>query len=641
MFITSSFVLISLGYVQSETFNSVRAFVRGEGLWGKAQKDASFQLEQYAVTRSHIYYKKFQESLSVNLGGKQARLALLEPEPNIELARKGFLQGGNHPLDIDSLIHFFLRFEDFHYMKQAKQVWALGDEKISDLITLGEHIHTCIQLNDTQCLPPLLKELETLNAQLNQIAIEFSLVLSEGARWIKNTFMTISVIVIFLLALGMFFYTRRILIVIDKNEQELIISENRFLSLYNANVIGMMEWDVDGRILAANDAFLSMLGYSRNDLATDLLNWKNITLYDDSQKDKQAAKELAESGYCQAYEKVFIHKDGHHVPVYIGSALLQGVNNQGICFVIDQTLQKESETQLKLSATVFDASSDAMIIMDQNKHVIAANKAYCQLKEVSEKELLGRTPPILNSNKMPKDFYDDVSKALIEDGFWKGDIYSETKQGTALSLYLSINTVRDSSYRISHYVASMADISKRKNMEEQLKKLAHFDFLTGLANRSLYHDRLNHALSRAKRHHTQCALLFFDLDRFKPVNDQYGHEVGDLLLQEVAKRVRLQTRSSDTVARLGGDEFAIILEDIENMKHVELCATKLIQSISTPFEIKGQSLQIGCSIGISLYPSDGFDGTTLTRNADIAMYTAKGSGRNCYYFYNPANKSTA
>ena len=634
LFVMASLILITIGYLQSETFNSVRSFVRGEGLWGKAQKDATFYLEQYALTGRDLYYDKFLTALEVNLGDKQARLALSQPEPDLDLARAGFLKGGNHPEDVDSLISFYLRFENFYYMQEALKVWTQGDHEIENLLALGEKLHTCIKGPKSQeCTPALIDSLEKLNETLNSIAIEFSLVLSEGARWIKSTIMTINIIIIFILALGIYFISRKILNKLDKNEQELIFSEDRFLSLYNANVIGMIDWKVNGEIVSANDAFLNMLGYKKPDIKNLNLNWKKLTFKKDEEKDLKAAEEIAKHGVCRPYEKTFIHKDGHEIPVLIGSAILQGVDNQGISFVLDQTIQKQSETQLKLSATIFEASRDGMLIMDKHKHVVAANKAYCEQTGKTEAELLGVTPPILDSQIISTDVYAKVSESLTEHGHWRGDI-SQISKANEITYHLNISAVRDSHYKVSHYVAVVSDISNRKEMELKLKQMAHFDFLTGLANRSLYNDRLKHSLARAKRHKKKCALLFFDLDRFKPVNDQFGHEMGDILLQKVAKRIQQQTRDNDTIARLGGDEFVIILEDIDQVEHVARFAEKVIQIIAEPFMIKDVVLSIGCSIGISLYPDDAKDPISLTRNADIAMYSAKGSGRNCFYFFN-------
>jgi len=634
LFISASIALMCMGYIQSETLNSVRAFVRGEGLWGKAQKDATFLLERYVHTTDLQDYTAFKTALSINLGDKQARLALLETPPNLEQARQGFLQGDNHPDDIDSMITFFLRFQNFYYMKEARKVWATGDVKILELFELGEKIHQCIDSQAIHCLAPLTHELDKLNEELNTIAIKFSLVLSEGARWIKSTLLTASIILIGILSLGIYVLTQRIIHNLDIKERALMVSENRFLSLYNANVIGLMDWHEDGRVLAANDAYLNLIGYSREELEAGKINWTKLTPRDYVSLDETAMDELKEKGVCTTFEKELIHKQGHRVPIYMGAASLTGSTKQGICFIVDQSQKKLTETQLKLSATVFDASSDGIIITDEYKHVVAVNKVYCKRTGYTEAQLLGSTPPILISNLMPDTFYEEVSKTLIETDQWQGDALDRTTEGDVIPVHVRINTVRDHNYKITHYVASLTDISERKAAEEQLRKLAHYDYLTGLANRSLYHDRLNQALIRAKRHQNQLALLFFDLDKFKPINDEHGHEVGDLLLQVVAARITNQVRTNDTVARLGGDEFVIIMEELSDIQHAAELANKIIQALSQPCKVKDHTIKIGCSVGISIYPQDGQDPISLTRNADIAMYAAKGSGRNQYYFFN-------
>ncbi len=635
LFIFASIILVTLGFVQSETLNSVRAFVRGEGLWAKGQKDAVYYLERYAYGRNESDFDQFKQALSINLGDKQARLALSNEPIDIERARQGFLAGNNHPEDVDSLITFFIRFKNFYYMKKALSVWQAGDEKIEVLIQMGHVIHSHVQANNTEGLTLALKDLDALNNHLDAIATEFSLVLSEGARWIKTTLLTLSVIIIGLLSLGIFIITRHIINALDQTEAELMLSEKRFFSLYDANVIGIMDWDMYGNILDANDAILEMLGYKREEFAEGNINWKQLTPPEFNDKDKKALEELMANGVCTPYEKEFIHKKGHRISIYLGAALLNGETDKGICFVMDQSLQKLNETQLKLSATVFNASSDGIIITDQNKHVVAVNNAYTKKTGRTEDELIGYIPPVLSAKNMTDDFYSKLSKGLNDSDHWQGEAIDHTATGATIPVQMSIDAVRDKHYSISHYVLNIIDITERKEAEMQLKKLAHYDYLTGLANRSLYHDRLNQALLRAKRNNNQCALLFLDLDKFKPINDEYGHEVGDEILQVVASRLKNLVRTHDTIARLGGDEFVIIIEELHQNSHAAELAKKVIDSLSQPCKVGDLELHIGCSIGISIYPADGQDAITLTRNADIAMYAAKGSGRNTYYFFHP------
>ncbi|MFY0642013.1 MAG: diguanylate cyclase [Bermanella sp.] len=639
LLIMVSITLMGLGYLQSETLNSVRAFVRGEGLWAKAQKDAVFYLERYVHNHDDSDFKHFKQALEVNLGDKEARLALQENPPNRERAEKGFLKGDNHPDDVANMMDFFVRFKDFYYLRIAIEIWTQGDQKIYELSLLGDKIHKCIVNNNNICLTQHTSELERLNLELHKIATDFSLILSDGARWVKSTFLIVSSIIISLQFLFIYIVTKRFIFELNRNEEELLMSENRFFSLYQSNVIGIMEWKLDGTIIAANDAFLDMIGYSQNSLEDDKLNWKGITPKEFEKADKYFIKEIIKNGMCTPFKKEFIHKDGHRVFAYLGATLLYGETDKGICFVVDQSQQKLSETQLKLSAKVFDASNDGIIITDKYKHVLAVNPAYCKSTGVEKDQLIGRTPPILASQNIPDTLYDEITESLLQHGLWQGDAFDTTASGEVIPVLLSINTVRDKQYKISHYVINIKDVRQQKAAEEQLKKLAHFDYLTGLANRSLYQDRLSQALIRAKRHSSRCALLFFDLDNFKPINDQYGHEIGDLALQVVATRLTQQVRDNDTIARLGGDEFVIIIEDLNTSEDAANLAQKIIESLSKPFQLKDHTLHLGCSVGISIYPDNADDHLSLTRNADIAMYAAKASGSNQYYFYNPSFKS--
>ncbi|MFT5594433.1 MAG: diguanylate cyclase (GGDEF)-like protein/PAS domain S-box-containing protein [Oceanicoccus sp.] len=639
LFIMANMTLMGLGYLQSETLNSVRAFVRGEGLWSKAQKDAAFYLERYIQSRKYSDFQQFKKSLEVNLGDSEARLALQENPPNRDRAEKGFLKGANHPDDVDNMMDFFVLFQDVYYLRVAIEIWTQGDHKIQELISLGDHIRHCITQKNDICLNENMIHLEKLNQELHDIGTNFSLILSDGARWVKSTFLVVSAIIISLQFLLIYIITRRFILELNRNEEELLVSEKRFLSLYQSNVIGMIEWDLDGNILAANDAYLSMIGYSQTDLLNGKVNWKTLTPKEYEQADINAADEILKYGICTPFQKDFIHNDGHRVAVYLGATLLHGETAKGIAFVIDQSLQKLSETKLKLSAKVFDASNDGIIITDKYKHVLAVNPAYCKSTGVKKDEFLGCTPPILAAQNMSETLYAEITEKLLQNDHWQGDAFDTTASGTSIPVLLSINAVRDKQYKISHYVINIKDIREQKNAEEQLKKLAHFDYLTGLANRSLYQDRLSQALIRAKRHSSRCALLFFDLDDFKPINDQYGHEIGDLALQVVASRLKQQVRDNDTIARLGGDEFVIIIEDLNTTADAANLAQKIIASLSKPVQLKDHTLHLGCSVGISIYPDNADDTLTLTRNADIAMYAAKATGSNQYYFYSPSFKS--
>lgn len=435
--------------------------------------------------------------------------------------------------------------------------------------------------------------------------------------------------------------SRRITSGIVQTEKNLMISENRFKSLYQTNMLGIIGWHGDGRILDANDAFLNMIGYTQDDLNKGKVNWRNLTPEEGYSRDKIALAEIEMKGYCQPYEKTFLHQDGMtRVPVYLGAALLDGEREKGISFIINQTEQKQAHTNMQLSATVFDASSDGIMITDKNKKILNVNKAWCQLSGYNRNEAIDQPAHILRSGRMKESFYKELWQTLDDTDCWQGDIINIKKDGTELFVRLSINTVRDEHNQISHYVSIYTDISERIKAEEKLRKMAHYDFLTGLANRSLFNDLLKNAVQRARRHSSMFALMFIDLDRFKPINDLYGHETGDKLLQEIASRLKMTVRNEDTVARLGGDEFVILLEKINSVSDTSLIAYKIINIINQPICVEEHKLDVGCSIGISLFPQDAEDHLGLLHSADIAMYAAKASGRNSFFYFDSKNNKT-
>jgi diguanylate cyclase (GGDEF)-like protein len=223
--------------------------------------------------------------------------------------------------------------------------------------------------------------------------------------------------------------------------------------------------------------------------------------------------------------------------------------------------------------------------------------------------------------------------SLLGKGSWQGEIMDRRKSGEIYPKWLSIAVVRNEQGDISNYIALFSDITERRASLERIQHLAHYDALTNLPNRALLNDLLDVAVVGAKRTHVKFAVVFLDLDRFKYVNDTMGHHVGDVLLQAVAERLQKCVRESDTVARLGGDEFVILLNNISQESDVALVAEKVIDLIGKPFMIAGYQADIGCSIGISIYPTHGSDRFTLLRQADAAMYLAKEKGRNNFQFF--------
>jgi len=299
----------------------------------------------------------------------------------------------------------------------------------------------------------------------------------------------------------------------------------------------------------------------------------------------------------------------------------------------DLTERKRAEAGIRLAATVFDTVDTAVLITDTTTRIIKVNPAFTAITGYSAEDAIGKTPRLLSSKTHPPDFYKQMWGTLIANGSWQGEISNRKKNGEFYIEWLSINEVRDSEGSLTNYVALFSDISERKAAEAHMHNLAHYDPLTGLPNRTLLADRLQQAIAAAKREKSHMALMFIDLDKFKPINDTLGHQIGDLMLKEVAKRMLECLRESDSAARLGGDEFIVLLPLIETDSDAIGVAEKIRQALDQPFEVAGHSLNISSSIGVAVYPEHGVDEKSLLKNADTAMYFAKEAGRNNVMLY--------
>ncbi|MCW8890481.1 MAG: EAL domain-containing protein [Sedimenticola sp.] len=345
------------------------------------------------------------------------------------------------------------------------------------------------------------------------------------------------------------------------------------------------------------------------------------------------------------------HIAGDYIPLYDISGRITGV----VAAVNDVTEQVETRSELdrshqeikkqlkrlQLAGTVFDATSEGVLIADAEANILDVNRAFSDILGFGRDEVLGEKPNLWKSGRHDRAFYQTMWSSLIHTGMWCGEIWNRRKDGTIFPEWLTINAVKNKAGKLTNYVAVFADISHIKQSEKQLDFLAHHDPLTELPNRLLFNARLQHAINHAARHGGQMALLFMDLDRFKNINDSHGHTVGDSLLKEVGSRLIHSVRADDTVARTGGDEFTILLEGIESTHDVVNIAEKILCAFKAEFEFGEHQLYITPSIGISVYPQDGFTSEELMRNADAAMYKAKDAGRCGYAFYTQELTSVA
>lgn len=296
--------------------------------------------------------------------------------------------------------------------------------------------------------------------------------------------------------------------------------------------------------------------------------------------------------------------------------------------IMDVTERRQLEEVQLLASTVLNAVGEGVLVTDAENRIISVNPAFTKITGYSKQEALGKDPRMLSSGTHGPEYYQEMWDKLGELGSWQGEIRNRRKNGEIFVEWLSINQVHNEHGTLKYHVAVFSDISDRKKAEMRIQHLAHHDLLTDLPNRTLFSDRLQQSLAKARRDKTHMALMYLDLDKFKPVNDTLGHAMGDLLLKDAAKRMRHSVRESDTVARIGGDEFVILLPSADSEHDALVVAEKLRHALSQPFQLQGHRASISASIGVAVYPQHGSDEDELAKSADAAMYRAKQEGRN-------------
>jgi len=296
--------------------------------------------------------------------------------------------------------------------------------------------------------------------------------------------------------------------------------------------------------------------------------------------------------------------------------------------------RKQYEKQMMLAASVFENTIEGIVITDSDGLIQRVNNAFTTITGYQPEEVVGQNPRILKSDRHDGGFYKEMWKSLVRHGMWEGEIWNRRKNGETYPEWLSINAIKDSENNTIHYVGLFHDITDIKHSEEKLKYQANYDALTGLPNRQLFNDRLNMSIAHAARNNLPIGVLFLDLDDFKNINHSLGHYNGDLLLQQVAQRLLKCCREEDTVARLGGDEFLLIAQFVRKEEPAAAkLAERIIDSFGTPFILGENQVHVNASIGITIFPDDGGDIETLVKNADVAMYRAKGSGKNQFQLF--------
>jgi diguanylate cyclase (GGDEF)-like protein/PAS domain S-box-containing protein len=488
-----------------------RAYVGGEGMWSKAQKEAVYALHRYATDRDPRDHDQYQRALRVILGDKQARMELEKPNPNLQLAAEGLLQGRNHPDDVDAMIGLFRTFRRLPDIDRAIATWAEGDAHIGRLIALGDTLHAAVQAgplseNDKRAY---LTQLRELDIEISPLEDRFSSLLADASRKTARWLLAFMFTTVSILLLAGYLFSRRMVRQSESLQQALIDNKNQLRALLQFAPLPVIIVRVDsGAIVYANDRAMVQLQVNEESLP----------------------RHTASSFYARPEDREQIVR------------------------------------MLQTQGSVRDL-------------------------EVELRDARGNT------------FWGLLSSQRI---FFAGED----------CLMTALNNIDD-----------------RKRAQEELRHRAFHDELTGLPNRAMFMDALNRTLNRMERRNGKFSILFIDLDEFKDVNDSLGHTMGDVLLQEVAMRIRLCVREGDLVARLGGDEFVILVEDHERPDDAARIAQKILQALEPGHRMGEHVVRVTTSIGISQYPASGTEINDLLRNADAAMYKAKERGRNNFQIH--------
>jgi diguanylate cyclase (GGDEF)-like protein/PAS domain S-box-containing protein len=393
--------------------------------------------------------------------------------------------------------------------------------------------------------------------------------------------------------------------------------------------------DTSSRFLAVNQAFAESLGV---DDTEQLVGKSDFDFYphDLAELHRQDDFALLSSRQKKMVEES--HPDAAGVSRWFETYKTPVIDINGdllglVGFERDITERKKNETDLRIAATAFE-SQDGMFVTDADRIILRVNRAFTAITGYTSAEVVGQTPMLFNSYHQDDSFYAELWDCIFDAGAWQGEIWTQRKTGETYLAWLMVTPVKDKNAEITHFVTAITDITVRKEAEEQIKQFAFYDSLTRLPNRRKLLERLDHCTAVGMRENSQFAVLMLDLDRFKAVNDNFGHLTGDELLQQVADRISRRLRSTDMVARLGGDEFVVLLADISHKEDAARVADMIVKDLTTPFQLaQHDDVQIGTSIGISLYPEHGDTPEMLMDNADVALYQAKNNGRGCFAYF--------
>ena len=422
-------------------------------------------------------------------------------------------------------------------------------------------------------------------------------------------------------------------------------NQERLSLVLESSDLGFWDWDIKTNEVKRNPRCADLLECDLERLNSDSRLWQDAI----HPQDRMAVLTSIDNhlkgdteSYSLEYRLISLKGEERWISDS-GKVVSRDINGEPLrmCGIhVDITERKQVQESLELAASVYNNSSEAMSVQDLNGNIITINAAFTSITGYNEQEVLSKHISILDCDRS-KPQYAELEVALLEQGRWQGELWLKSKLGDEFMVWLTINSIYDQHGEVFRRVALFSDITEKKQAEHIIWKQANYDPLTGLPNRRMLLEYLSTEILRIDRNKSHFALMFLDLDFFKEVNDTLGHDMGDLLLQETAKRLKSCIRESDVVARLGGDEFTVVLSAVDSPRGIERVAQGILERVAEPYSLGDETAYISASIGITIYPDDANSIDSLLKHADQAMYAAKEQGRNRFHYFTPSMQEYA
>jgi diguanylate cyclase (GGDEF)-like protein/PAS domain S-box-containing protein len=654
-FVAIVMVLAALVSASIDVMSAVRAYVGGESLWSKAQKEAVAHLARYARSGEDEQYQAYILATSVIEGDRQAREELQKRDPDTAIAAQGFLQGGNHPDDIPGMIALFRRFQHIDFMERAIAIWTECDAKMAELAQVAQELRRTVTGGslDRRRADDALARIREIDTRLTALERAFTATLSEASRTTAALLTTINVLIAAALVLLAMERARRLTSQRGLFEAALHASEERFERAVSDSNDGIWDWNVVADEIYMSPRFEALLDYAPGELRVTPTSFLSLFHPEDRPKIVRLVGEPSAGGgafelelrlLLRSGEARWFQARGRTVRDAAGHLVRMGGS------VTDIEYRKQTEAQLyaeKERAEVTLASiADAVITVDPAGCVEYLNAVAERLTEWPLDEAKGQ--PLASVFAVVEEsggrtVVDRVDRALHEGGtvHLEGDIVLLRRSSAPIAVDASVAPIRDSSGRVEGAVLVFHDMSRERQYAARLSHLASHDALTGLPNRREFENRLRAALERPQDTNYHHAVLYLDIDQFKIVNDTCGHAAGDELLRQVSILLRPGLRAGDTIARLGGDEFGVLLEHCPPEPALRI-AEGMRRSVAD-FRFTWGTRSFSTSVSIGLV--NVIDGPRTLADAlsaaDAACYLAKDKGRNRIQVYHPRDSEVA